>query len=129
MNAEALTVGDMARAARLEKGLSQAELAERLNMSQRWVSALETNEIKYPRRPVLQRMTFVLGLEYIDLLIAAGEARTRAEAERIASAPDGTDRTLGNRIDDVADDLSNGERASIEAIVKTKERERRKAAK
>jgi transcriptional regulator with XRE-family HTH domain len=119
----------MARAARLEKGLSQAELAERLNMSQRWVSALETNEIKYPRRPVLQRMTFVLGLEYIDLLIAAGDARTRAEAERIASAPDGTDRTLGNRIDDVADELSNGERASIEAIVKTKERERRKAAK
>lgn len=121
------TVGEMVRPARTERGLSQDELAELVGKSQRWVSALENNEIKYPRRPVLQRLAFALRLDYFDLLIAAGEARNRAEAKRVAKMPDGNERTVGGRVDRIWPDLAPGERASIEAMLRAHERQRRKS--
>lgn len=120
----------MVREKRLERGLSQEELAELVGMSQGWVAKIESGEIKYPRRKTLERMAFALSVSFTELLIASGYATTRAEAERLAETPEPTSRpSIGERLDGVYDLLSTGERGSIEAIIKAKERELRKAAK
>lgn len=127
MSAEAQTVGEIVRGARTDLGLTQDQLAERLSMSQRWVSALEANEIKYPRKKTLERIAFVLRVSFTDLLIAAGYARTNEEASRLASSPDTDGPSVGERLDAIYAELSPGERASIDAILKANERARRKA--
>lgn len=80
---------DLVRQARDARGLTQTQLAEAVEMSQRWVSALENDEIDAPRLKTLHRLSDALHLDLTDLVIAASLARTKAEARRlIASEPD-----------------------------------------
>lgn len=127
MNGKPRTLSQIVRTARESAGLTQDELAEKIGKSQRWVSAIEAGEIKFPRKATLERMVFPLKVSFAELLIAAGYAASNAEAARLASSPDRKERTLGSRLDAVYDRLSAGERASVEAIVRTAERSKRQA--
>lgn len=83
---------DIVRRARDERGMTQAQLAEALEMSQRWVSALENDDIEAPRMKTLRRLATVLQLDLTTLVIGANLARTRAEARRlIVSEPNVAD--------------------------------------
>jgi transcriptional regulator with XRE-family HTH domain len=77
------TIGQMVRAARLEKGWSQEKLAEEVEMSQRWVSTLENDGVAIPRPNTLRALSAKLGLPLTDLYIAGRVARTKAEAQRL----------------------------------------------
>ena len=69
-------LGDLVRAPRLELGLTQVELADRVGMSQRWISNIERNETDLPRREHLLRLAEALTLDVADLLLPAqGETR------------------------------------------------------
>jgi transcriptional regulator with XRE-family HTH domain len=76
----------MVRAARLSAGLSQEELAERLGMSQRWVSNLELGNVKLPRQDTMRALSDVLGIPLEDLYVAAGIAETTTGARKIKDA-------------------------------------------
>lgn len=85
MAAERLEFKDLIRRLRMERGLSQAELAERLGMAQRTVSSWETGDA-LPRPRVIRKLAQVLNYPEADLMIAANLARTAAEAKRIAES-------------------------------------------
>lgn len=85
MAAERLEFKDLIRRLRMERGLSQAELAERLGMAQRTVSSWETGDA-LPRPRVIRKLAQILNYPEADLMIAANLARTAAEAKRIAES-------------------------------------------
>lgn len=66
--------------------MSQEELAERLGMSQRWVSNLETGNIKIPRTDTMQALSRELRIGIEDLYVAAGMASDRKSARRITES-------------------------------------------
>jgi transcriptional regulator with XRE-family HTH domain len=76
-------LGPLVRRTRLARGMTQEDLAEKVGMSQRWLSEVESGGIRQPRLPVLRRLADALGLDASDLYIAANLARTRADAARI----------------------------------------------
>lgn len=127
MSAPIVTLAGIVRVKRMELGLSQEELAEAVGMSQGWVAKIEAGDIHYPRKKTLERMAFVLRVSFADLLIAAGYARSKDEADRLSASPDTDGPSVGDRLDAIYDALSPGERASIDAILKANERARRKA--
>jgi len=74
--------------ARKAKGLSQAELAERLGVSQSWVSKLENPDIAHTFESILEYLQAV-GAD-LDMVIRAGSeqfAVSRAEPATTAAAP------------------------------------------
>ena len=56
------------RALREQQGLSQLELAERADVSQGYISALEAGEKKNPGLDVLKRLARALGVPVTELL-------------------------------------------------------------
>lgn len=81
---ETPSLADLIRNARIAKGLTQSELAERLGIDQRTVSNIETGAIKGRRVGVLERYADALGIRLADLYGAVGRAETQEEAEEIA---------------------------------------------
>lgn len=77
---------DIIREARLAAGWTQSELAERVDMSQRWVSHIELDTTTAPRVSTLRRVSEALAIDLSVLLIAANLARTKAEALKIAES-------------------------------------------
>lgn len=77
------TLAQLIKSRRAALGLTQEDLAERVNMSQRWVSAVETGEVAAPRIDVMRRLASVLGVPIEDLFVAAGIASTPAGARKI----------------------------------------------
>ncbi len=77
-------LGDVVKAARLAKGLTQVELSEAVDMSQRWVSDVERGDTETPRPKTLRRLADVLGLDLAELFMIADMARTKAAARRMA---------------------------------------------
>lgn len=74
---------DLVRQARNDQGLTQQELAEKLGMSQRWVSSIETGEIEESKLSTLRKLAAELPLHLEDLVIAARLARTASDARRV----------------------------------------------
>lgn len=64
------TLRDLVRTARLARGMTQDDLAEVVDMSQRWLSDVEAGKIKRPRPEVARRLADVLGLDLADLYAA-----------------------------------------------------------
>lgn len=113
---EATTLRDLVRASRIERGMTQTELAEAVGMSQRWLSNLETGNIDMPRPDTMRRLSDALALPLADLYVAAGRAKTKAEAERIAElqgAASADDLRLLERISR----LTPNDRRTVESIV------------
>src|SRR5687768_6772953 len=69
-------LNDIVTARRMELGLTQEQVAERVNMSQEWVTKVERGRIKRPRVPSLLALADVLQLEAHDLIMAAGYAQS-----------------------------------------------------
>ncbi len=84
MGSDGATVGELIRAARLDKGWTQEELSDRLGMSQEWASKVETGGIAAPRAATLGRVAKLLGIDLADLVLSANLATSRASAERVA---------------------------------------------
>lgn len=78
---------------RLALGMTQEDLADRMSMSQRWVSNLETDGITAPRLPVMQKLAAVLRLPVEDLYIAAGMASSKSGAQRLDASSSSTKGT------------------------------------
>src|SRR4051794_41082580 len=72
--AESRSLGDAIRLRRLELGMSQEELAERIGLDVRQsdVSRLERGKILFPRMERLNQIAAALGLSIGALLIEAG---------------------------------------------------------
>ncbi len=96
---------NVVKQARLSAGLTQVELAERVEMSQRWVSSLERGDVDLPPVRTLQRLADALHISVTDLFIAAQIARTRADAQRIADTMIGPGQLREERaeLDDAID--------------------------
>src|SRR5690349_7292735 len=70
-------LGELIRAARRARGLSQAELAEAVGMAQRSISHLERGEVERPQTHTLLRLSETLGIPLGDLNLAAQLAENR----------------------------------------------------
>jgi transcriptional regulator with XRE-family HTH domain len=74
---EGKQLGDVVRAARMHRGVSQTALAEQLNVSPKTISAIERNE----RTPSLHMLHLILAsLQYRLILQPAEEAQVSHEA-------------------------------------------------
>lgn len=83
------TLGQIVYDRRLQRGWTQNDLAEHMDMSQEWVTKIETGRIKAPKLQSLKRLAVVLGINVEVLVIAAGFSDTAKGARAIAeSAPD-----------------------------------------
>lgn len=78
------TVADIVRTARRAKKLTQIELAEKVGMSQRWVSDIERGATAMPRLEALQRLTAVLEIDMARLMIAGRWASSLDTAQELA---------------------------------------------
>ncbi len=74
----------MVRARRQQLNWTQEELADRVRMSQRWVSNLELGNVGQSRLATLRKLAEVLGLDLSDLVLAAGMSTSEVGAHRIA---------------------------------------------
>lgn len=70
------TLVDIVGPARRARGLSQNDLADRVGMSQEWVSGVERGKTKHPGIDALHRLADELRLPVDRLVIAAGYATT-----------------------------------------------------
>lgn len=81
-------LGLLVKQLREDRGLTQAELGERVNRSQRWVSALEGADIAMPRRELLHVLAVELHADVAELYVAGELARSLQEARAaIANSP------------------------------------------
>lgn len=71
-------VGRNVRRARIEKGLTQEELAERAGTSQFYVSSLEAGR-RNPTVVTVVSLAQALGVDHLDLLRPNGESSTIEE--------------------------------------------------
>lgn len=88
------SVGDIIRTARRAKGMTQVELAEKSGLSQRWVSDIERRDTRSPRLSTLRALAATLGLDLVDLVMAAEMAWSRGEAEKLVAEPEAANDPL-----------------------------------
>lgn len=88
------TLGEVIRARRVEMGLTQEELAERIGAGcrQAEISRLERGKVGLPRRARLERIAAALGLPMGELLSRSGWAGADAALGRVAERPPPDDR-------------------------------------
>lgn len=116
-------VRDLIRSRRLTLGLTQAELAERVEMSPEWVTKIEQGRFN-PSLDAMRRLAPVLGVEFEAPLTASGLTRERLEAAKLARAlpPKRLDRWL-RRVIDTWPHLSPAAREYLVRTVDLLERE------
>jgi len=78
-------LGAVVKEYRRRKGWSQMQLADNLEMSQRWLSDLERGVIKSPRIETLHRLAAILEVDVSELILKARLADTPEGAARIAA--------------------------------------------
>lgn len=74
----------MIRDARRAKQLSQIELAEKVGMSQRWISDIERGVTEIPRLDALHRLGHILDIDVADLIYAGNLSSSKEGAQRLA---------------------------------------------
>src|SRR5437588_436614 len=79
--AEQIALGAFIRARRMERGLTQTQLAERVGWVQERISLLENAKYGMPSIPALARLASGLDTRLFELLAAAGY-----EKDEVASA-------------------------------------------
>jgi transcriptional regulator with XRE-family HTH domain len=75
-------LGELVKARRNQMNLTQDALAERVGKSQRWVSNLETGDVKRSRVDTLHKLSVALEIPLDRLVIAAGLADSEESARR-----------------------------------------------
>lgn len=92
------TIGELVKRRREELNLTQEHLADLIDMSQRWVSNLESGGVKQPKPVTLSKLARSLNLQVSDFVIALGYASQEREAQRVSEvltiAPDSAEAQL-----------------------------------
>lgn len=70
-------LASLLKAFRVQKGLSQAQVAARLGISHQAVSALE----KQPEKATLERLMRILGVLQVDVVLRSGQETPVARTE------------------------------------------------
>lgn len=114
MSARAVTgqIGLLVKERRDALGLSQVELARRVEISQTYLSNMERGRVQLPDVAVRRRLAEALRMSHIDLLVAAGELDAHelpGEAEAMKPVVVG----LSAKIDELPADA----RRAVERIV------------
>ncbi|WP_427107971.1 helix-turn-helix domain-containing protein [Lysinibacillus xylanilyticus] len=76
-----MSLGKTIRTARNEAGLTMNELAEKTDLTQGYVSKIE-NDLKVPTKEVLQKISTILKIPFIDLMTKAGYIKTFGQSVR-----------------------------------------------
>lgn len=66
------TLGDVIKEARIDCNMTQRELADTIKVSKSYINKIEHEQTKKPRFEVLNRLSLVLGLRFLDLAEMAG---------------------------------------------------------
>lgn len=97
-----MTIGEKIKQARIEKGMTQEELGEKLGYKSRSsINKIETGERDIPRSQ-LKRIANILGVSPISLL--GLEDETVSEAEKSPSVPEGTKDEFVESIMELSED-------------------------
>ena len=80
---EPTAVGALIAYYRQQKGYTQAELSEKVGMSQEWTSQVERGKIKRPRVDVLMRISKVLDAPLDQLVQATGYGKAAGVLGRV----------------------------------------------
>lgn len=83
---EPTAIGALIAYYRQQAGLTQAELSEKVGMSQEWTSQVERGRIKRPRVDVLMRISKVLDAPLDQLVTATGYGSAAGVLGRIGMA-------------------------------------------
>lgn len=105
-----MSIGKNIKKCRLDQGLSQRELAERLNTSQQMVAAYE-NDKRNPKIETISKIANALNVQ-LDQIVSRHTNRTIHDLIHMVSYPNGTIITL----DQVLNDLINGNKEVISDI-------------
>lgn len=87
------TLGQIVYDRRLQRGWTQNDLAEHMDMSQEWVTKIETGRIKAPKLQSLKKLASILGLDVEILVIASGYSDSVKGARAIAESTPEYDAT------------------------------------
>lgn len=66
------TLGDVIKDARIDCNMTQRELADAIKVSKSYINKIEHDQTKKPRFEVLDRLSLVLGLQFLDIVEMAG---------------------------------------------------------
>lgn len=83
---DAQTFGQALRAARRERGMSQRELAGRIEVDFSYISKIENDRLPPPSADRVVVIATVLGIEPSSLLALAGKLPSQVEGRIVASA-------------------------------------------
>jgi transcriptional regulator with XRE-family HTH domain len=81
-----MTLADFIRHRRESLGMTQADLAENVEMSQEWVSNIERGKIRTPRRDTMVRLAVALSVDLADLVMASNPDLGGSGSRRVAEA-------------------------------------------
>ena len=112
-------IGHYVRDQRRRMGMTQVELAERIGMSQRWVSEVERGLVVVPRQENMLALARVFSVAVEDLYVAAGVASSQEGARRVIAvlgSPDSGDRTLDLLMDGARKLTPDGRRALLKHL-------------
>lgn len=96
-----LALGDFLKKIRLEKGLSQRELADKSGISNSEISRIESGERQLSSPAVLKSLAFALNVSYSDFYKAAGYVDEPVEKPIIADHIDGIGDLTEEELEDV----------------------------
>ena len=103
-------LGKIVKEGRARLGLTQMEFADRVGISQAYVSSMERGTVRMPEVGIRRRLAGVLGMSHVELLIGSGEL----DAEEVSTAPG---RPLVSPLQRKIDALDPDSRRAIERIV------------
>ena len=103
-----MSIGNKIKKLRQDKNWSQVQLAQKINVNKRFVSAYETNK-SIPSAATLQKLSEVFGVS-VDYLLSEGE-----QAKNLASVPI-TDKSLLEYFEEVQR-MSDTDQQAVKTIL------------
>lgn len=122
-----IQIGKAARKARLRKGLTQADVAERVKLTNEVYGRLERGDMT-PSTPTLMRLSTVLGVRADVLLGLAGPEATQAQPAPSDELPPEARRLLRTvrALDDVQLDVLKGTASGFLKLARRRQQQRRR---
>lgn len=93
-------LGALVRETRLDRGMTQIDLADAVEMSQRWISDVERGHTQLPRPDKLKKLSEALHRDLIDFYIAAGVATDSPLVARLIADAEPPERPIPDRLHD-----------------------------
>ena len=96
-----MALSDFLKKSRLEKGLSQRELADKSGISNSEISRIEAGERQLSSPVILKSLAFALNVPYTEFIIEAGYIEDSTVKPIIASHVDGVEELTNDELEDV----------------------------